>query len=204
MPNTLFFSNRKILLALAIIFLLPQLFPASLGAQSAYSEEPDQVTLHLKWKHAFQFAGFYAAQSQGFFKDNGLEVVIKEPTREDSAIDAVLEGRAQFGVWGADLLNMRLAGEPVVALGVIFQHSPYAVISLEESGIRGPADLAGKTVEVDSKMGLAQLQAMLLQEGLPLTSINLVPHSWRIEGLINGEFDATFSYITDQPSRLLT
>ena len=29
----------------------------------------DQVSLQLKWKHQFQFAGYYAALERGFYRD---------------------------------------------------------------------------------------------------------------------------------------
>lgn len=29
----------------------------------------EAVTLQLKWTHAFQFAGYYAAQAQGYYRD---------------------------------------------------------------------------------------------------------------------------------------
>ena len=38
----------------------------------------DQVSLQLKWKHQFQFAGYYAAIEKGFYRENGLEVDIRE------------------------------------------------------------------------------------------------------------------------------
>jgi ABC-type nitrate/sulfonate/bicarbonate transport system substrate-binding protein len=38
----------------------------------------DQVSLQLKWKHQFQFAGYYAAVEKGFYRENGLEVEIRE------------------------------------------------------------------------------------------------------------------------------
>src|SRR6266852_2665199 len=38
----------------------------------------DQVSLQPKWKHQFQFAGYYAAVEKGFYRENGLEVEIRE------------------------------------------------------------------------------------------------------------------------------
>ena len=37
----------------------------------------DQVSMQLKWKHQFQFAGYYAALEQGFYRDAGLNVTIR-------------------------------------------------------------------------------------------------------------------------------
>jgi ABC-type nitrate/sulfonate/bicarbonate transport system substrate-binding protein len=38
----------------------------------------DAVSLQLKWKHQFQFAGYYQALEQGFYRDAGLDVTIRE------------------------------------------------------------------------------------------------------------------------------
>jgi ABC-type nitrate/sulfonate/bicarbonate transport system substrate-binding protein len=38
----------------------------------------DQVSMQLKWKHQFQFAGYYAALEQGFYRDAGFDVIIRE------------------------------------------------------------------------------------------------------------------------------
>ncbi len=38
----------------------------------------ENVTLQLKWKHQFQFAGYYAALEKGFYRQAGLDVKIIE------------------------------------------------------------------------------------------------------------------------------
>ena len=50
----------------------------------------DQVSLQLKWKHQFQFAGYYAALEQGFYRDAGLDVSIREggPAADEHDRDA--------------------------------------------------------------------------------------------------------------------
>src|SRR5882762_10634097 len=41
----------------------------------------EAVSLQLKWKHQFQFAGYYQALEQGFYRDAGLDVTIREGGR---------------------------------------------------------------------------------------------------------------------------
>jgi NMT1/THI5 like len=38
----------------------------------------DAASLQLKWKHQLQFAGYYQALEQGFYRDAGLDVTIRE------------------------------------------------------------------------------------------------------------------------------
>ena len=44
---------------------------AVLAASPAFAL--DKVSLQLKWKHQFQFAGYYAALEKGFYRDAGFE-----------------------------------------------------------------------------------------------------------------------------------
>lgn len=174
----------------------------SVFAYDVANSEQDQITLHMKWKHSFQFAGFYAAQQQGFYEDEGLNVSIVEGSPGNQAIEAVLAGRAQYGVWSSAILKDRLEGKPLVVVAVIFQHSPYIILSRRDSGIRRPSDLIGKRVATNSDMGYAQLRAILLHEGIPAREVEVVDSSWDLEDLIEGRVDATLDYITDQPHQL--
>ena len=54
----------------------------------------EKVTLQLKWFHAFQFAGYYAAKQQGYYADEGLDVQILERSLVKPVVDQVLSGQA--------------------------------------------------------------------------------------------------------------
>lgn len=49
----------------------------------------EKVRLQLKWLHQFQFAGYYAALSQGYYREVGLDVAILEAPAHESAVDVV-------------------------------------------------------------------------------------------------------------------
>jgi ABC-type nitrate/sulfonate/bicarbonate transport system substrate-binding protein len=126
---------RPILLALlAFIAAGPVL------AQSK-SQPLDPVRLQLKWYPQFQAAGFYAAQAKGFYTDEGLDVTLVEGGVANPPIDQVLSGKADFGVSDADVLLRYLKGDPLVAVAAFFQHSPYILMTRQDSGIRSPSDL---------------------------------------------------------------
>ena len=58
----------------------------------------DAVSLQLKWKHQFQFAGYYAALEQGFYRNAGLDVTIREGGPDIDAAEVVASGKADFAV----------------------------------------------------------------------------------------------------------
>src|SRR5690606_16689812 len=85
-------------------------------ADNSAAEEPAPVipvTLQLKWTHQFQFAGYYAAIEQGFYRNAGFEVTLRERTDNLDPIQEVTQGRADYGVADAQLVYYRMQGEPV-------------------------------------------------------------------------------------------
>ena len=89
----------------------------------------DTVTLQLKWKHQFQFAGYYAALEKGFYRNAGLDVTIREARDGINSLSQVIKGDADFGIAMSDLILHKANGQPVVALAAIFQHSPLILLT---------------------------------------------------------------------------
>src|SRR5580700_1275028 len=93
----------------------------------------DQVSLQLKWKHQFQFAGYYAALEQGFYRNAGLDVSIREGGPDIDVAETVAGGKANFGVCNSSVLRERAMGHRLVVLAAIFQHSPAIILVLRRA-----------------------------------------------------------------------
>jgi len=167
------------------------------AASPAEAVDPVKISLQLKWLHQFQFAGYYAAIAKGYYRDAGLEVNLIEPAEDTDAVREVLEGRADFGVTGPDLLLSSAKGDPVVALAVIFQHSPMVLLARADSGISSLHDLVGRRVMFSKSS--AELMAYFEAERLPIEQLDLVPHTYSPDALIKGEVDAFSAYIGNEP-----
>ncbi len=170
---------------------------AVLAPFSATVHALDAVTLQLKWTHAFQFAGYYAARHKGYYREAGLEVRIAEAPPGTDPVRVVLDGEAEFGVGTSALLLQRRAGKPVVALAVIFQHSPYALIARQLGPAQTIHDLVGKRVMLEPQAD--ELLAYLKAEGIPLDLVRQIAHSYDTQDLIGGRTDAIAAYVTHQP-----
>lgn len=157
----------------------------------------DAVTLQLKWSHAFQFAGYYAAKEKGYYSEAGLSVALQEARPGDDPLKIVLDGKAQYGVGNSSLLLARNSGHPVVVLAAIFQHSPAVLIARPQGPVQGIHDLAGKRLMIEPQSD--ELLAYLKQEGIPLSDINRVQHSFKPQDLIDGKVDAISAYVTNEP-----
>ncbi|WP_305857105.1 GGDEF domain-containing protein [Balneatrix alpica] len=161
-----------------------------------------EVVLQLKWLHQFQFAGYYAALHKGFYEAEGLQVRIEAGRPGLSEIEQVLKGEAQYGISNSGLITHRLRGSPVVLLSAVVQHSPSAWIVAADSDIFTPHDLAGKRLMAQLNESNAELLAMLRNEGIALSDILLLPSSFNIDSLVQGDTDAFNGYVTNEPFTL--
>ncbi len=185
-------KTHRDFLALAMCWVAVQSFGNFAQAQSL-----EKVTLQLKWKHQFQFAGYYAAVEKGFYRDAGLEVTLVEAEAGKPYVDPVLNGTAEFGVASSELVVLRAQGKPVVALAPIYQHSPLVLLVAGASGIDNIHDLTGKRVMIAPEE--AELFAYFKAEALDAKTLEFVHHEYTSEKLIKGEVDAVSGYSTDEP-----
>ena len=155
----------------------------------------EKVRLQLKWLHQFQFAGFYAAVQQGYYREAGLDVELLEGRANESAIDVVMRGEAEFGLHGADLIVARAKGQKVRSLAAIFQHSPMILLTRRDRGIDTLHELSNKQLLLGPDS--AELIAYLKSENVPYKP-PVTQQSHDLEALMKGEVDAMPAYSTDQ------
>ncbi len=109
----------------------------------------ERVSVLLNWKHQFEFAAFYAAQAQGYYRAVGLDVDIREGGPGIDTTKEVAAGRADFAVGASSLVADRYRGAPVVAIASLMQHSPVGLLALRRNGINSVHDLADRPLAVD-------------------------------------------------------
>ena len=157
----------------------------------------DAVSLQLKWKHQFQFAGYYQALEQGFYRDAGLDVTIREGGPGIDAAEAVASGKADFGVCTASVLRDWTEGRRLVVLAAIFQRSPAVILVARRADIGSVSDLRGHTL-MDAP-GSDEITAMLKREGVDYQALLRVPHEGNPRDLLAGRADAMVAYSTNEP-----
>ena len=158
-----------------------------------------KVVLQLKWKHQFQFAGYYAALEKGFYAQVGLDVEIREAEPVKSFINEVTSGNANFGIANVELIGHYIKGDPVVILASIFQHSPAIFIVKESSDIFNPHDLIGKSIMLETDERGFELLSMLYSEGVKSGQVKIVDHTHSINDFLTNKIDALSAYITNEP-----
>ena len=157
----------------------------------------DQVSMQLKWKHQFQFAGYYAALEQGFYRDAGLDVTIREGGPGIDVAESIASGKADFGVCSASVLREWALGRRLIVLAAIFQHSPVVILVARRADISSVSDLRGRTL-MDSP-GSDEIEAMLKREGVDYAALPRVVHQGDPRDILAGKADAMVAYSTNEP-----
>jgi PAS domain S-box-containing protein len=181
------------------------LFPLILGIILLNNSAQAQlvtIKLQLKWNHQFQFAGYYAGQLKGYYREEGINIQILEGSKDISPIDMINSGKADFGIFDPEILFKSSKENPLVATFATLQSTPYGVLSLPESNIHRPSDLVGKKLLAYNDQGKNIFKAIMLKEGIAINKIKILPRTNDSEALIVGQADAVITYITTQPTHL--
>ena len=107
------------------------------------------MTIQLKWVTQAQFAGYYVAQDQGFYEEEGLNVTIK-PGGPDIAPAQVLAGGGADVIvdWMPSALAAREAGLPLVNIAQPFKSSGMELTCRNDSGVTSTDKFKGQTLGV--------------------------------------------------------
>jgi diguanylate cyclase (GGDEF)-like protein/PAS domain S-box-containing protein len=156
------------------------------------------VRLRLNWHHQFQFAGFYAAQMQGFYRDQGLNVEIQNWNPRDLPSEVLQSQQADFAVGYSTLVGDFARGAPIRLVMSAFQYSPMILLSHEP--ITDLSEAGGKRVMHQQNMQVMNLVRQI--QKLSPQPVVEVPTSGRLEDFIDGNVDLYAAYMTNEPYRL--
>jgi len=109
----------------------------------------EKIKFQLDWRFEGPSSLFLLTKAKGYFAQEKLDVEIDAGSGSGNAVNRVASGAYQMGF--ADLAaliefvgNNPTAPTKPVAVMMLYDASPAAVISLKKTGIKAPADLQGK------------------------------------------------------------
>jgi NitT/TauT family transport system substrate-binding protein len=163
------------------------------------------VKLQLQWVTQAQFAGYYAAQNQGFYEDQCLEVEIVEGAVDIVPQQQLADGAVDFALaWVPKALASREAGADIVNIGQVFQRSGTLQVSFADAGITTPEDFAGKKIGNWGFGNEYEVFAAITQAGLdPATDVELVQQQFDMVALLDGDIDAAEAMTYNEYAQVL-
>ncbi len=128
--------TRRVLFAAAAALALP-----------AAAQTP--VKFQLDWRFEGPAALFLASDAKGYYKAAGLNVTIDAGNGSGGTVTRVASGAYDMGFADLAALMEFHANNPdatnkPVAVMMVYNNTPAAVLALKKSGITKPADLSGK------------------------------------------------------------
>jgi NitT/TauT family transport system substrate-binding protein len=153
-----------------------------------------KVEMTLDWIYQGPNVGFMVAQQKGFYRDAGLDVTINSGKGSGTTAQLVGSKATQIGFADGYVVGNSVArGIAIKTVGSIFRRNPAAVVTLADSGIKTPKDLAGKSVAMTA--GSAQFQqwpAFVKGAGIDDSNIRIINVDPAGVGtaLVSGKVDA--------------
>ena len=162
------------------------------GGGGGQASGPTKVRLQLQWVTQAQFAGYFAAADQGFYKDEGLDVQILEGGVDIVPQTVLAQGQADYAIaWVPKALASREQGAQITDVAQVFARSGTLQVSFKDKGISSPSDLKGKKVGNWGFGNEYELFAGMTGAGLdPAKDVTLVQQQFDMQALLKGDIDA--------------
>ncbi|ADG92306.1 PAS/PAC sensor signal transduction histidine kinase [Arcobacter nitrofigilis DSM 7299] len=163
-----------------------------------FSKELEKISLQLNWKYQFEFAGFITAYEKGYYKDIGLDVDIREFTKDTNVIDDVTNKKADFGIFDLSLFEYYNDKKPLMLLANYMKRSGLVFVTKQD--IITPYDFKNKVIMASKN----ELEKSILSELLKKFSIKksdfkkIEPHHFSSEDFINGKVDIITAYLSNE------
>ena len=177
-------------LAVALVALCSLLCSPALAMAQA------KVKLVLDWQIQGPQAPFITAKAMGAFTRQGLDVTIDRGTGSQKTIELVATGTYDVGYGDVNSMieyNVKNPQAPLIAVAMVLNSPPFALLSLKRYGIREPKDLKGVSIGAPAGDAPRRLWPIFAKHvGLPVDSVswtNMAP-PLREPALVKGDVKA--------------
>ena len=163
---------------------------------------PAQTSLRfsLDWRVEGPAAMFLVPQERGYFRQEGLDVVIDEGATSLEPITRVASGSHQIGFADINMLikyRDQNPAAPVKAIFMVYNRPPFAIVSRKSRGITAPKHLEGKRLGVPTAgatFGEWPLFAKINALDVSKVAIEQIGIPVRAPMLAAGQIDAALGY----------
>jgi NitT/TauT family transport system substrate-binding protein len=106
-----------------------------------------KIIVQLDWVAEPEHGGFYQAEARGFFREEGLNVILIPGGPGAHVMPSVATGKAHIAQAGQiEALQQQAEGMPFVQFAAVFQDDPAGILVHADSTVRKFEDLNGKTI----------------------------------------------------------
>jgi ABC-type nitrate/sulfonate/bicarbonate transport system substrate-binding protein len=162
-----------------------------------------EAKFQLSWVEDVEFAGEYIADTKGYYTQGGfskLTLLAGGPSVNQD--DVVASGQALVCISSPDITAPKiLKGADLITIGAQYQKNPFCIMSLASKPLPNPQSMKGHKIGVQST-NTAIWNSFLKANNISQSEVTTVPVQFDPSGLVNGEVDGWFSFITNEPIEL--
>ena len=198
-------SRKMLATAIAAVMLVAACSSTGGGASGGASLAVlTPVKFQLQWVAQSQFAGYYAAVDQGYYRDLGLDVQLLLGGPNINNVQVVATGGADIGTaWLPNMLQSREGGTDLVSIAQIFQRSGTRMAGFKTANITTPAEMKGKKIGSWLGGNEPELFAALTKASLDPTKENVIKQNFDMSGLLKGDLDVAQAMIYNEYAQVL-
>lgn len=158
------------------------------------------VKFTLGWKTQGSDAAFFVARDKGYYKAEGINLVIDQGEGSGATVTRIMGGAydAGFGDVNAIIQNASLKpGENPVMVYQMWNRPPFAIVTKKSAGIKTPKDLEGKTLGGAQGTPTTRLLPVFVQKnGLDTAKIAVTNMAPNLQEplLIKGDIDGALVF----------
>lgn len=109
--------------------------------------EPVELTLALDWYPNAVHSFLYAAEEQGYFRDENLKVNLQMPSDANDPLRMVGAGKVDMAIsYQPQVVQARSEDIGVVSIAALVRHPLNVIMTRKDSGLDSPEKLAGKNI----------------------------------------------------------
>lgn len=176
---------------------------ASALPRPALAQAPTRLKMILNWRYQGPQGWFFLADDRGYFREEGLEIVMDQGNGSGAAVGAVASGSYDIGFGDINALIQLVArSQPgaatPLAISALYNRPPFTIAVKADGPIKTPKDLEGRTVGGPANDGALKLfPAFAKLAGIDASNVaitNMQPNL-REQMLQRGQVDGVFGFV---------
>ena len=179
---------------LSLVLIGGLLFAAPVAAQET------TIKFTLGWKTQGSDAAFFYAKDKGYFKDEGLNVIIDQGEGSGATVTRIMSGAYGAGFGDVNAIIQNSATRPQdapVMVYMVWNQPPFAIVTKNSSGIKSIKDFEGRTLGGAQGTPTTRLLPVFIQknalEADKVKVTNMAPNLQE-PMLIKGDIDAALVF----------
>lgn len=180
--------------------------PDESGGGGEDFEPLTSIKLQLQWLPQAQFAGYYLAQEQGYFEEEGFDDVEIIPSGGDIVPqDALVAGDVDFAIaWVPKVLGtLEASGVELTDIAQVFQESGTLQVSWAGDGITSVSDFEGKRIGSWGFGNEWEIFAAMAAEDLDSTTVSITTQDFSMNALLDRDVDAAQAMTYNEWAQIL-